>query len=152
MTLQENIKSSYALKKEKEALEAQLEALKERIDELDARINAYNSDILNTLKEEDADEAFFEGLYANLFSKSNIGYTSEKDVIDYLKTSGYVEFVKVKTTESIDKTSLKKELKTNRALADALNSYIVKSVTEWVVVTDEENHTKMLEHIEENKK
>ena len=150
MTLQENIKSAYALKKEREELEAQIATLQAKISEIDAKLGVNNNDIMALLKEGELTEVEIEGLFANLFTKHTVGYTSESDAITWLKNNGYASLVKVKTTESLDKNAIKKAMKTDTALTEGLNSITVDKVTEYVVVTDAENHAKMLEHIEEN--
>ena len=151
MELVEGMKSAYALRKKKEELEAQVEKLKAEIDAIEDQLQTQNSQILAILKELKKDEVLEEGLYANLFSKEAIGYTSDKDVIAWLKANGYSSFVKSKVTESLDKNPLKKAIKADPKLAEALAGMTVRSTTEWVVVTDEENHAKMLEHIREGK-
>lgn len=73
-------------------------------------------------------------------------------MLNYLKDNNYKNLITVKTTESINKNALKKELKTNENLQKALDNLTIKSITDYVVVTSKENHEKMLEHIEQNKK
>ena len=48
------------------------------------------------------------------------------------------QYIKTKVTENLDKNALKKAIKTDMALAEALESMTVKSITEYVVVTDVE--------------
>ena len=91
-------------------------------------------------------------IIATYFSKENIGYTSEKEVLQYLKDNNYTTLISSKTTESLNKNALKKALKEDADLSKALENMTVTTLTEWIVVTDKENHDKMLEHIESNKK
>ena len=60
------------------------------------------------------------------------------------------KYIKTKITESLDKTNLKKAIKTDAALAKALEDMTVTNVTEYVVVQDIINNEKMLEHIAAN--
>lgn len=151
MTLQENIKSAHALNQEKKAIEQEIQNLKDRLAEIETELGVHNSEIMTSLKEQEVSEVESEGVFANLFRRENVGYTSDADVIAFLKTNGYSKFIKTKTVETLDKNPLKKELKTNAQLAEDLAPLVVKTLTEYVVVTDAENHAKMLEHIEENK-
>ena len=57
-----------------------------------------------------------------------------------------------KTTTSLDKTVLKKDLKVDASLKEDLKDFVGDRVVEYVTVTTAENHQKMLEHIEESKK
>ena len=149
--LNELIKSAYELGQQKDALEAQAEEIKNNLTAVGEQIEKVKGQILTILKDSNENEVSIDDLFANVFRKENIGYTSDADVIKYLKENGYSKFVKVKTTESLDKNPLKKELKLNESLAKALEGYTVKTLTEYVVVTNAENHQKMLEHINEGK-
>lgn len=146
------IAAIYAAKASKEIFEADMENLKFKINTLDADIEKHNEELLAELKSDGAAEYISDtGLYANVFKKENIGYTSDADVLKYLKENNYNEYVKTKITESLDKRPLSKALKTDEKLAAALEAMTVKTTTEYVVVTNAENHQKMLEHIEEGK-
>lgn len=152
MTLNENMKSAYTLRKEREAIEEEIQHLKDRIVEIDAELDTYNNGIMTSLKEQNKIEVELDGMFANLFRRENVGYTSDADVIAFLKSNGHTNFIKTKITETLDKNPLKKELKSNIKLAEELAPFIVKTLTEYVVVTDAENHAKMLEHIAESTK
>lgn len=138
----------------KEQLEKQIEDLKQQVTNLDAEITTNKDGLFAEMSKEKLTEFYDEksNLYANVFSKVSVGYTSDNEVIAKLKANGYANFVKVKTTEALDKNPLKKALKEDEALQKIINPLIVESTTSWVVVTTNENHQKMLEHIEENKK
>ena len=137
-------KASEWEEKEKEA--------KEEKENIEKEISSKKELLLDIMKQGESKETCFDDLLANIFSKENISYKDEKEVISYLKDHNYNDLITVKTTEALNKNNLKKALKTNNVLAEALESMTVKKLTEWVVVTDKENHMKMLEHIEENKK
>ena len=137
-------KASEWEEKEKEA--------KEEKENIEKEISSKKELLLDLMKQGESKETCFDDIFANIFSKENISYKDEKQVISYLKDHNYNDLITVKTTEALNKNNLKKALKTNNVLAEALESMTVKKLTEWVVVTDKENHMKMLEHIEENKK
>lgn len=150
--MNELIKEIAELKEEKSELEKQIAELQEKMKDLDESISVKSDLLLKRMKESHVNEMSFNGLFATIFSKENIGYTSEAAVMNYLKEHGYERFIRTKVTESLDKLPLKKELKVNNTLAEALNNFTVKNSSEYVVVTTAENHHKMLEHIENNTK
>ncbi len=150
--MNELIRQIFELQNQADIWEQKEKEAKEQKENIQKEINSKKELLLKSMKESDSKEISLEDMFANLFSKENISYTSEKDVLKYLKENNYNDLITVKTTESLNKNNLKKALKTNQELNKALESMTVKTITEWVVVTDRENHTKMLEHIEENKK
>lgn len=151
MTLNESVNKAHVLRTEKKNLETQIEELNARIKEIDEALKPIDSDILNALKEKNKDELEFEGgIFANLFRKESTGYTDESAVIKWLKDNNFAQFVKV--TEAINKKDLNKELKTNASLKTKLDSMLSTKVTEYITVTDAENHEKMIGHIKENTK
>lgn len=152
MTREENIKRIAEIQKQEADIDSKMEELKAQKESLTSEKESLKNEVLTDLKTSDLLEVEVDGLFANVFHQENIGYTSDADVIKYLKDNGLNQFIKVKTTESLDKTPLKKEIKSNAELAEALGRMTVKTVTEWVVVTETENHTKMLEHIDKNTK
>ena len=150
MTLVESVSKAHALRTEKKNLEAQVAELTAKIAEIDEALKPIDSDILTALKEKNKDELEFEGgIFANLFKRESTGYTDEKAVIKWLKDNDFKQFVKV--TEAINKKDLNKELKTNADLKKKLESMTSTKVTEYITVTDAENHEKMIQHINEGK-
>lgn len=145
------IKNIYQAKIKKEELEKKINDLKAEMEQVDNYIEECSNDLLNQMKTSETKMLEVENLVAETFSKENIGYTSDKDVLDYLKANGYNQYVKTKVTESLDKTPLKKAIKTDEVLAKGLDDLTVRTLTEYVVVTTKENHEKMLEHIEGKK-
>ena len=152
ITMEELIKQIFQLERSKKDKEEEQAKLKEDISNLDTEIQEKKKLLLNAMKEAKSNEITTDDIVATYFSKENINYTSDKDVLDYLKQNNYNDLITVKTTESLNKNALKKALKTDNNLNKALEDMTVKSITEWVVVTDSETHQKMLEHIEENSK
>ena len=149
---EELIKQIFDLKNQKKELEEKQSWYKQEIEKLDTEIDAKQKDLLNAMKEANTLEIDLGDIVATCFSKENVSYISDKDVLTYLKDNNYNDLITTKVTESLNKNALKKALKDNTDLSSALEALTVKSVTEWVVVTDKENHQKMLEHIEENSK
>lgn len=145
------IKDIYKAKETKEAIESKINDLKAELEQVEAYIEDCSNDLLNRMKSQETKEISVDNLVAETFTRENIGYTSDKDVLEYLKNNGYSQYVKTKVTESLDKTPLKKAIKADEKLAQALDSMTVKTISEYVVVTTKENHEKMLEHIEKNK-
>lgn len=142
----------YNLKKTKEEKEATAAALSTEISNLDTEIETKSAELLAEVKAAGITEYSFENLFVNKFERENVGYKSEADVLKYLKENYNGQYIKVKTTESLDKNPLKAAIKADSVLAKALEDMTVKTVTEYVVVTDADNHIKMLEHIEKGKK
>ena len=150
--MEELIKQIFYLEKTKKDKEEEQTKLKEDISNLDIQIQEKKKLLLDAMKEAKSEEITTEDIVATYFSKENISYTNDKDVLNYLKENNYNDLITTKTTESLNKNALKKALKTDTSLNEALESMTIKSLTEWVVVTDSETHQKMLEHIEENSK
>lgn len=119
------------------------------IKENEEKIEVLKKDILAYMQEK-GDKEFVtkDNLYVNVSVNSTTGYEDESAVIEFLKENGYEDFIRV--TTAIDKKKLNAELKTNATLKEGINSFITTKNTPYVVVTDEENHTKMLEHINES--
>ena len=127
------------------------EACEKIIKENQTKIDALKADILAEMESKGEKEVFVrEKLYATVGVNSSTGYADEEAVIKYLEDNGYKNFIKVATT--IKKKELNAELKKNEALKKDINSFITTKYTSYVTVTNEENHTKMLEHINEGKK
>ena len=137
-----------------ESLNRQIEDLKSQVSAKEEALGGMKDALLSQMVGESMDEYHDEGgkLFATVITKTNIGYSSDADVIAKLKGAGYAQFIKTKTTEALDKNPLKKEIKANKELEGLLSTLIVKTTSSYVVVTTEENHAKMLEHIESGKK
>jgi hypothetical protein len=152
MLLKEEVSKSYQLRQEIKAVDEKIEDLKKQKEELESQLDLVDSGLLAEIKTLGKQEEEFDGLFLNYFKKNTVAYTSDSDVLKYLKDNGFISLFKTKVTEVLDKNAIKKELKTNTVLKEALAQYIVDKVTEYVTVTDAENHKKMLEHIEEGSK
>ena len=147
----ELIKEIYDLSVEKEKKEFELNNLKTSISELDTLISAKKDALLADMLNEGLEQDKEGDLIASVMHRPNVGYSDEAAVIAMLKESFSGNYTKTKITESIDKNALKKALKTDIALASALAPYVLNSTTDYVVVTDEANYQKMLEHINKGK-
>ena len=135
-------------------LNESLDELKTTIANTQAEVDSLKEEVLEGMQESNIYEyEDVEGkLFVNKFSRHNVGYTDEKAVIETLKSIGMSNLIRIKTTEALDKTPLKKELKANAALSEALKPYVLDSTTNYVVVTTEASHAKMLEAMEGNRK
>ena len=128
--MEELIKQIFQLERSKKDREEEQAKLKEDISNLDTEIQEKKKLLLNAMKEAKANEITTDDIVATYFSKENISYTSDKDVLDYLKENNYNDLITVKTTESLNKNALKKVLKTDNNLNKALEDMTVRSVTE----------------------
>lgn len=147
MNLTESINQSYELRQEIKKLEEQEAEIKSKKELLQSELDLVDSGLLEEIKKLGKEEVEADGLFLNHFKRVNIGYSDESEVLKYLKENGFSKLFKTKVTESLDKNAIKKELKTNNSLQEALSKYIVEKLSEYVTVTDTENHKKMLEHI-----
>jgi hypothetical protein len=110
--------------------------------------------LLVMVKERNIKDEKVNDLFVTYFSKEDITWLDDAGLLKKLQENGANEFIKVvtKTTTSIDKNALKKAFKTNEALKESYKNFYGTKLTEYVAVTTEENHSKMLEHIEEGYK
>lgn len=145
------IREIFDLKTKYKELENQENKIKEEKKSLEGRIEEQEKLLLDKMKENNSKEIDLGEVVATVFSRENIGYTSDKDVLEYLKKNNFNDLITTKITEAINKINLKKALKINAALAEALKNMTIKTTTEYVVVTNKENHIKMLEHINTKK-
>ena len=154
MTLNEKIKKVYDLKMKQEEIQAKQEELKQQLSGLTQEQEKLSNEILVEMKTNNVSEQDTDNLVAQYFSKNEFSYGDEKLLLSKLKELSLDKFIKTvtKTTTSIDKNNLKKELKVNVDLKESLKDYVGDRLVEYVVVTTKEKHERMLEHIEENKK
>ena len=150
VNLNKLMRTIYNLKREKENAEKVIAGLKLKISDLDENIDRLSNTLLREMQSSKIEELKFEELVATVFKRENIGYKSDEDVLKYLKENYDGKYIKTKITESLDKTNLKKAIKTDTVLAKALEDMTVTNVTEYVIVQDIINHEKMLEHIAAN--
>ena len=139
------IEEIYKLKQSIAAKEDAITALKANITEESAEVEKLSAELLSELKSSNTRvyELADKQLVAEKFARENVGYTSESDVLNWLKTNLNGQFIKTKVTESLDKNAIKKALKTDQVLEEALSDMTMKTVTEYVVVTTFENRAKM---------
>ena len=150
VNLNELVRIIYNLKREKENAERVITGLKLKISDLDENIDSLSNTLLKEMQNSEIKELKIEELVATVFKRENIGHKSDEDVLKYLKENYGGKYIKTKITESLDKTNLKKAIKTDTVLAKALEDMTVTNVTEYVVVQDIINNEKMLEHIAAN--
>ena len=154
MNLNEKIKKVYELKTKQEEIQAKQEELKQQLNELTQEQEKLSDEILVEMKTNNVVEQDTDNLVAQYFSKNEFSYGDEKLLLSKLKELSLDKFIKTvtKTTTSIDKNNLKKELKADADLKETLKDYVGDRLVEYVVVTTKEKHERMLEHIEEGKK
>ena len=154
MTLNERIKKVYDLKMKQEEIQAKQEELKQQLSGLTQEQEKLSNEILVEMKTNNVSEQDTDNLVAQYFSKNEFSYGDEKLLLSKLKELSLDKFIKTvtKTTTSIDKNNLKKELKADADLKETLKDYVGDRLVEYVVVTTKEKHERMLEHIEEGKK
>lgn len=144
MTQEEKINKVFELESfadskeaEKKAIDAEIKAARNEADEI-------KTELLKEFLENNVNEKDVGDVVASIGVTSTTGYDDEEAVKKYLSDNGLGNFLKVDV--SIKKKELNKELKDNAALKEALNSFISTKQTKYLVVTDRENHEKMLEH------
>ena len=139
---------TYNAQKERDQQESIIAEAKDKIASLDTDITNYKNELLELLTDYDPFFGADDNMLAVRMCRTATGYKDEKGLISFLRQNYNGKFVKSKVTESLDKVPLKKELKINEKLAEDLKPYIENSTVPYIVVTDQENYKKMLEHIE----
>lgn len=139
---------TYNAQKERDKQEAIITEAKDKIASLEADITNYKNELLELLTDYDPFIGADDNMLAVRMARTATGYKDEKGLIAFLKKNYEGKFVKSKVTESLDKVPLKKELKTNAQLSKDVEPFIENSTVPYIVVTDQENYKKMLEHIE----
>ena len=145
------VREIYELKSKVDAKTKQIDSLTAEIEEMNKTIEEKSKQLLNAMKASNKQELEVDDIKAGLGYVENISYTSDVAVIAWLKEHNYSQYIRTKTTESLDKTPLKKAIKTDTILAEGLESMTVKTKTEFTVVTSKENYEKRLQHINEAK-
>jgi len=137
-----------SLKEEKTSLEEQKKKLDEQIKELQAQMDEIEANALEYIVEDGSDAISYGGMVATKFERDSVSYTSDADVIALIKSLHYDTLLRVK--EELNKNALKKELKSNQQLNEAISQFVVAKKTPYVVITTEENTEKMKQHILES--
>lgn len=151
MTVEERIKRIHELQDSIKEKENTIAELKAGVAILDSELNTLNDELLHEMISNGNKEIKVDDLVASYFCKNEFSYSDEKALLQYLKDHSMNSYITTKLTESINKTALKKDLKTNQDLKESLNDFVGDRKVEYVVVTTEENHQRMLEHIENSK-
>ena len=154
MTLEEKVLKAKELDDSIDQLNAEIKALQEKLaSTTEERVNVY-ADLLADAKAADIKDQKVNDLFITYFSKEDITWLDDAGLLAKLQENGANQFIKVvtKTTTSIDKNALKKAFKVSEELRETYKNFYGNKLTEYVTVTTEENHQKMLEHISENKK
>ena len=145
----ELIKTIYEKQNRVKQIELEMEKLKSEVNTLNTEIEPLKEELLSTI--EDDNQINVDNLVAQRLHRKNVGYTSDNDVLKWLKDNYEGKYVKTTIKEALDKNPLKKALKEDEILKVGLSQFILEGVTDYVVVTDKENYEKMMEHINEGK-
>jgi len=154
MSLNEKVVKAKTLDDSIESLELQKKELEEKIKTLTEERDSVYLELLTEAKEKHIKDEKVNDLFLTYFSREDVTWLDDAGLLKKLQENKATDFIKVttKVTTSIDKNALKKAFKTNESLKETYKDYYGTKLTEYVTVTTEENHAKMLEHIEENKK
>jgi len=156
LSFEEKVKAAKAVDSLIAEMEAQIESCKQTIAECTPDRDAIYASLLEDVKSKgvkDYDEQV-DDLFVTLFSKEDVAWLDDAGLLKKLQENGDYGFIKTTTkiTTSVDKNALKKAFKSNESLKEAYKDFYGTKLTEYVTVTTEENHAKMLEHISENTK
>ena len=144
MTQEEKINKVFELESLADSKEADKKKLEEEIKNARNEASNIKAELLAEFLENNINEKEVGDVIASIGVNSTTGYDDEEAVKKYLSDNGLGDFLKVEV--SIKKKELNKELKDNAALKEAINSFISTKYTKYIVVTDRDNHDKMLEH------
>lgn len=144
MTQEEKINKVFELESFADFREGEKKAIEEEIKAARNEANGIKAELLKEFLENNINEKEVGDVIASIGVTSTTGYDDEEAVKKYLSDNGFNDFLKVEV--SIKKKELNKELKDNAALKEAINPFISTKQTKYLVVTDRENHEKMLEH------
>ena len=154
MTLEQKVINANDLDLLIETLEKQKEELEELIKVEKEKRDLIFSELLAEAKAANIKDEKLGKYFLTYFSKEDITWLDDAGLLKKLQENNATDFIKVttKVTTSVDKNALKKAFKANESLKEEYKDYYGSKLIEYVTVTTEENHTKMLEHIEEGKK
>lgn len=144
-TFNGKIIEAYRLAKEIDGLEAEKARIEASLKEATSKLEDAKKFLLSEMQASSVDEAKEGDVYVNLFHRESIAYEDPNKVLEYLEDTGRTDLIRVK--RELDKKAINKAVKTDGNLANALASMTSKKVTSYVVVTDDNNHGKMLEHL-----
>ena len=149
MEITELIQLIYTKQKQQDEIKAEVSKLTEENKALDNEIKTLKGELFNLLSGEEPYKT--KDLVAVKCHRTGTGYGDEKGLIKWLKENLEGKYLRVKTTEELDKNGFKKGLKEDGSLYSKVEQYITPTTTEYVVVTDSTNYEKMLQHAKEEK-
>ena len=131
------------------ALEEEIKTKQESLKSLEEERVSIFAKLLVMSKEKNLKDEKVNNLFVTYFCKEDVTWLDDVGLLKELTKNNAKEFIKTvtKTTTSIDKNALKKAFKTNDSLREQYKDFYGTKLTEYVTVTTEENHAKMLEHI-----
>ena len=149
MEITELIQLIYTKQKHQDEIKAEVSKLTEENKALDNEIKTLKGELFSLLSDEEPYKT--KDLVAVKCHRTGTGYGDEKGLIKWLKENLQGKYLRVKTTEELDKNGFKKGLKEDDSLYSKVEQYITPTTTEYVVVTDSTNYEKMLQHAKEEK-
>ena len=149
MEIAELIQLIYTKQKHQDEIKAEVSKLTEENKALDNEIKTLKGELFSLLSDEEPYKT--KDLVAVKCHRTGTGYGDEKGLIKWLKENLAGKYLRVKTTEELDKNGFKKGLKEDDSLYSKVEQYITPTTTEYVVVTDSTNYEKMLQHAKEEK-
>lgn len=148
MTFEELVRFAKSTDDSIASLESQIKQIQEFLSLAQEQRAKIFSKLLSLAKEKNIKDEKVNDLFVTYFSKEDVTWLDDNGLLAALKKNGAKEFIKTVTTtkETVDKNALKKAFKTDETLKEAYKSFYGNKLTEYVTVTTEENHQKMLMH------
>ena len=154
MTLEERILKAKEYDDKLEELVKEKEKIENAISLLEVQRDDLYNFILEEFKEKQLKEEKVDNIFATYFYREDVDWLDDAGLLKALQENNASQYIstKVTTKTSVDKKALKNAFKTDDALRETYKDFYGKKVIEYVTITTEENHQKMLEHIEASKK
>ena len=152
--LMKRIEEAYKIKEEIEKINQEIKSLEEKKKVLENQYEEINPSLLDWMITSNTKEVETEDhIFLNYFTRTEFTYGDEKALLKYLQDNKLNDYINSKTTTtiSINKNALKKDLKEKPELKESLKDYVGDKTTNYIVITNEENHQKLFEHIEGGK-
>lgn len=138
----------HSLKNIYDELDEQKKKLDEKMKDIESQYKPLGDELVELMKQVEEVEHHNNGIVASLMHKEGVKYVDENATILKLMELGRADMIRVK--QELNKVALNKALKNDVELSEALGAVIEKTSTDYIVVTTEEKHERMLEHIKEN--
>lgn len=147
MTFEEKVQAAKSVDSFISMLEEQIAMSKKTLEETMPDRDAIYASLLKDVKDKGIKDEKVNDLFVTYFSKEDITWLDDEGLLKKLQENAAGEFIKTKVVASVDKNALKKAFKTNKELRESYKDFYGTKLTEYVTVTTEENHSKMLDAI-----